>query len=185
MSALRPTTNLLRISSRSGAVVPSSCLIPIPARTFGSSARRPYANPLPTGTSEQPKVGVGRQSAGAELGKYVDPYKNGPSALDKAAELFFFTEILRGTLYSRIVFVSAKSLTVKGLLRHVGCGRANLPAAIHHHVCEHSIELTPVRLALCSCLYRYPFEKGPLSPRFRGEHALRRYPSGEERCIGA
>lgn len=27
----------------------------------------------------------------------------------------------------------------------------------------------------------YPFEKGPLSPRFRGEHALRRYPSGEER----
>ncbi|MFM7084265.1 MAG: NADH-quinone oxidoreductase subunit NuoI [Hyphomicrobium sp.] len=29
----------------------------------------------------------------------------------------------------------------------------------------------------------YPFEKGPLSPRFRGELALRRYPNGEERCI--
>jgi NADH-quinone oxidoreductase subunit J len=29
----------------------------------------------------------------------------------------------------------------------------------------------------------YPFEKGVLSPRFRGEHALRRYPTGEERCI--
>ncbi|KAG7672808.1 hypothetical protein Ndes2526B_g08290 [Nannochloris sp. 'desiccata'] len=29
----------------------------------------------------------------------------------------------------------------------------------------------------------YPFEKGPLSPRFRGEHVLRRYPTGEERCI--
>ncbi|KAG5440630.1 hypothetical protein PCK2_000340 [Pneumocystis canis] len=29
----------------------------------------------------------------------------------------------------------------------------------------------------------YPFEKGPVSPRFRGEHALRRYPTGEERCI--
>jgi len=29
----------------------------------------------------------------------------------------------------------------------------------------------------------YPYEKGPLSPRFRGEHALRRYASGEERCI--
>ena len=29
----------------------------------------------------------------------------------------------------------------------------------------------------------YPFEKGKLSPRFRGEHALRRYPNGEERCI--
>lgn len=30
---------------------------------------------------------------------------------------------------------------------------------------------------------RYPYEKSPLSPRFRGEHALRRYPNGEERCI--
>ena len=29
----------------------------------------------------------------------------------------------------------------------------------------------------------YPNERGPQSPRFRGEHALRRYPSGEERCI--
>ena len=29
----------------------------------------------------------------------------------------------------------------------------------------------------------YPYEKGRLSPRFRGEHALRRYPNGEERCI--
>ena len=29
----------------------------------------------------------------------------------------------------------------------------------------------------------YPFEKGILSPRFRGEHVLRRYESGEERCI--
>ncbi|MBZ0324784.1 MAG: NADH-quinone oxidoreductase subunit NuoI, partial [Alphaproteobacteria bacterium] len=29
----------------------------------------------------------------------------------------------------------------------------------------------------------YPYEKGPLAPRFRGEHALRRYPNGEERCI--
>ena len=29
----------------------------------------------------------------------------------------------------------------------------------------------------------YPSERSPLSPRFRGEHALRRYPNGEERCI--
>lgn len=29
----------------------------------------------------------------------------------------------------------------------------------------------------------YPLEKGSLSPRFRGEHALRRYSTGEERCI--
>jgi NADH-quinone oxidoreductase subunit I len=30
---------------------------------------------------------------------------------------------------------------------------------------------------------QYPFERGPQSPRFRGEHVLRRYPNGEERCI--
>jgi NADH-quinone oxidoreductase subunit I len=30
---------------------------------------------------------------------------------------------------------------------------------------------------------QYPHERNPQSPRFRGEHALRRYPSGEERCI--
>ena len=29
----------------------------------------------------------------------------------------------------------------------------------------------------------YPFQKMPYSPRFRGEHALRRYPNGQERCI--
>ena len=29
----------------------------------------------------------------------------------------------------------------------------------------------------------YPHEKNPQSPRYRGEHALRRYPNGEERCI--
>ena len=30
---------------------------------------------------------------------------------------------------------------------------------------------------------QYPEEKTPMSPRFRGLHALRRYPNGEERCI--
>ena len=29
----------------------------------------------------------------------------------------------------------------------------------------------------------YPHEKGAISARFKGEHALRRYPNGEERCI--
>lgn len=34
-----------------------------------------------------------------------------------------------------------------------------------------------------SVTLNYPFEKGPLSSRFRGEHLLRRYMTGEERCI--
>ncbi|EIW71394.1 hypothetical protein TREMEDRAFT_42796 [Tremella mesenterica DSM 1558] len=68
-------------------------------------------------------------------------YSKGPSALDKAAQLFFFTEILRGMW-----------IVLEQFFRP--------PYTI-----------------------MYPFEKGPLSPRFRGEHALRRYPNGEERCI--
>lgn len=68
-------------------------------------------------------------------------YSKGPSALDKASQLFFFTEILRGMW-----------IVLEQFFRP--------PYTI-----------------------MYPFEKGPLSPRFRGEHALRRYPNGEERCI--
>ncbi|KAH9482535.1 NADH-ubiquinone oxidoreductase 23 kDa subunit, mitochondrial [Psilocybe cubensis] len=74
-------------------------------------------------------------------GNDVNPYRDGPSALDKAVHLFFFTEIIRGMW-----------IVLENFFRP--------PYTI-----------------------MYPFEKGPLSPRFRGEHALRRYPSGEERCI--
>jgi len=74
-------------------------------------------------------------------GVEINPYKNGPSAIDKAVHIFFFTEIIRGMW-----------ITLENVFRP--------PYTI-----------------------MYPFEKGPLSPRFRGEHALRRYPSGEERCI--
>ena len=43
--------------------------------------------------------------------------------------------------------------------------------------------ITFSRIFKPSVTINYPYEKAPLSPRFRGEHALRRYPSGEERCI--
>jgi len=39
------------------------------------------------------------------------------------------------------------------------------------------------RADICINLIGILFEKGKISPRFRGEHALRRYPNGEERCI--
>ncbi|PKI82610.1 hypothetical protein MVES1_003845 [Malassezia vespertilionis] len=68
-------------------------------------------------------------------------YSDGPSALEKAGQLFLFTELARGLW-----------ITLENFFRP--------PYTI-----------------------QYPFEKGPLSPRFRGEHALRRYPTGEERCI--
>jgi NADH-quinone oxidoreductase subunit I len=43
--------------------------------------------------------------------------------------------------------------------------------------------LTLRQMFLPKVTINYPFEKGPISSRFRGEHALRRYPNGEERCI--
>jgi len=65
--------------------------------------------------------------------------------------------------------------------RHVRRTRAVLqtsvsrPAGINH--------TSPIVDNHSSYTIYYPFEKGPISPRFRGEHALRRYPTGEERCI--
>ena len=45
------------------------------------------------------------------------------------------------------------------------------------------LRLTARRLFSSKITLRYPDEKTPKSPRFRGLHALRRYPNGEERCI--
>ena len=45
------------------------------------------------------------------------------------------------------------------------------------------LSLTFIRIFKPSVTLNYPYEKGTISPRFRGEHALRRYASGEERCI--
>ncbi len=45
------------------------------------------------------------------------------------------------------------------------------------------LRLTLENLFVKKITIQYPEEKTPLSPRFRGLHALRRYPNGEERCI--
>ncbi len=45
------------------------------------------------------------------------------------------------------------------------------------------LKLTGKYLFAKKITVQYPEEKTPMSPRFRGLHALRRYPNGEERCI--
>jgi NADH-quinone oxidoreductase subunit I len=45
------------------------------------------------------------------------------------------------------------------------------------------LSLTGRRFFSRKVTVQYPEEKTPQSPRFRGHHALRRYPNGEERCI--
>jgi NADH-quinone oxidoreductase subunit I len=46
------------------------------------------------------------------------------------------------------------------------------------------LRLTLANFFVKKVTIQYPEEKTPQSPRFRGLHALRRYPNGEERCIG-
>ena len=46
------------------------------------------------------------------------------------------------------------------------------------------LSVTGRRLFSKKFTVQFPEEKTPSSPRFRGLHALRRYPNGEERCIG-
>ncbi|MCS4504670.1 NADH-quinone oxidoreductase subunit I [wastewater metagenome] len=45
------------------------------------------------------------------------------------------------------------------------------------------LKLTGRHLFDAKYTIEYPDERAPQSPRFRGRHALRRYPNGEERCI--
>lgn len=45
------------------------------------------------------------------------------------------------------------------------------------------LKVTGTHLFTKKVTIQYPEEKTPISPRFRGHHALRRYPNGEERCI--
>ncbi|CAG8734234.1 27860_t:CDS:2, partial [Dentiscutata erythropus] len=98
------------------------------SRKFSGTKIKKYAELPPTSHSTASEV---------KSSKKIKP----PSTLDKTAQLFFFTEMLRGMW-----------VVLEQFFRP--------PYTIF-----------------------YPYEKGPLSPRFRGEHALRRYPTGEERCI--
>lgn len=70
-------------------------------------------------------------------------------------------------------FLSAIYRFVFHLIKHM---------AALHLLCL-SINWAENPITIFTLQINYPFEKGPLSPRFRGEHALRRYATGEERCI--
>jgi hypothetical protein len=76
-----------------------------------------------------PQLGTGIYSA---PGKYVNPYAGGPSALEKAAHLFFFTEIVRGSFNVAVYVVS--DVPTHHDSRHVASPGTVLPSPIHNHV---------------------------------------------------
>ncbi len=84
------------------------------------------------------------------------------SVIERNATTLFLTELLRGTLVTK-----APKLELSRVSNLLLSGLSMTLSAFFRE---------PVTL-------NYPFEKGPISPRFRGEHVLRRYPNGEERCI--
>ena len=95
--------------------------------------------------------------------------------LDSSAQILFLTEMFRGMSLTLKYFFEPK-VTVSAARRCVRrpAESAQLRVRLATHRAPHARAAPQIN---------YPFEKGPLSPRFRGEHLLRRYPSGEERCI--
>jgi hypothetical protein len=85
LTRLRP---VLRLPARNTAT-----LLGLSHRTFATTFPRFHATPVDR--SQQPNLADVPRTGGTTASQYVNPYKD-KSALDKAAELFFFTEILRG-----------------------------------------------------------------------------------------
>ncbi len=109
----------------------------------------------------------------------VDPVRAVPptrnAVLDDSASVLFLTEIMRGMAYTLGAFFD-KKVTVR-ILQRSAAGSSRGP----RRTSRAADALPPQPRTRTQIMY--PFEKGAISPRFRGEHALRRYPTGEERCI--
>jgi NADH dehydrogenase (ubiquinone) Fe-S protein 8 len=107
------------------------------------------------------------------------------TVLDDSANSLFVTEIFRGMALTLKAFFDPK-VTVRSFF----CGSVAF-CALRGTSRADGCMFSPIHPPHTRCLphhtaqkqINYPFEKGAISPRFRGEHALRRYPTGEERCI--
>lgn len=103
MSLTRTVPRVFSFSSRLAQAQLSSRRTLLIHRTFTSSSARPQATPaedqkIVKPTEQQPY----KYTAVSDP---EDPYKGGPSAIDKAVHLFFFTEIIRGLFdFTRVYF---------------------------------------------------------------------------------
>ncbi|NWR24668.1 NDUS8 protein, partial [Emberiza fucata] len=125
------------------------------------------AVPPPWGPRCHPRALQGGHSSPlpAEYVNIREPAMDMRSITDRAAQTLLWTELVRG---ETLLF----------------CGVIPTSQTCHNpSFCPAGLAMTLSYLFREPATINYPFEKGPLSPRFRGEHALRRYPSGEERCI--
>lgn len=106
-------------------------------RQFSTSRRTLQAQPVHDSVNHvsSPRLGSGVYSTKEEPDKYVNPYAGGPSALEKAAHIFFFTEIVRGRCQlPNIIFVVSELVSPLRLPRNVAGLGTVLPPPIHNHV---------------------------------------------------
>lgn len=167
MASAKPLTMLVA-RSRPAARLTSSALVftpsPIPLAAFSTSTFR-AATPS------------GPPPPGFRLPKPERWDQSKESSLDKAGKYFLLTEMFRGMYV--VLEQYFRPPWVLPLNCHAFLKLANT-LQIHHLL---SIRKgTSINLMLGVVANAYDTQ-GPISPRFRGEHALRRYPSGEERCI--
>ena len=134
----------------------------LPGTFPGAVARRCLASAPPPAPQEHSKFGEypGRLSGAAPEPEAPAPWWHG--AADPAEPTVDTPEEGNASLHS-ILTTTTNTLLLTEMVR--------------------GMELTFAMFWKEKSTINYPYEKGFLSPRFRGEHALRRYPTGEERCI--
>ena len=107
-------------------------------RHFATSRRILQAQPAhePANHLKSPGLATGVYSARDEPDKYVNPYEGGPSALEKAAHIFFFTEIVRGSFVFTVCVLSSVSELAPPphRPRNVASLGTVLPSPIYDHV---------------------------------------------------
>jgi hypothetical protein len=79
---------------------------------------------------------------------------------------------------SLITLMSGTTHILVSFVLNISINPSSVVSSIHSNPRYHSSDSS---LIISQWTINYPYEKAALSPMFRGEHALRRYPTGEER----
>lgn len=169
MASTKPLTMLVarsRPAARLSSAVRPFTPTTSPLAVFSTTTLRAYATPS------------GPPPPGFRLPKPERWDESKESALDKAGKYFLLTEMARGMYVVLEQFF--RPPWVLPLSLRFGQYDAKILQIYYLLPFREGTTKDDSVLRGCECL---PLIQGPISPRFRGEHALRRYPSGEERCI--
>jgi hypothetical protein len=118
INSVRGFNTTLRSSNPLAAVAVSS------SRPFSTTPLRLLATPQtgPTHVGRDPHAAEHVRKAVAQQQMYTPDYSKGPSALDKASSLFFFTEIVRGELFLPFhLYCERRQLTLRIAPSRYGC----------------------------------------------------------------